>query len=117
MNRPAPVEFGQAIALFQSVAGGAVQVHDYAISHTYRMGSLRVLVPFEDAPARAAELIEVAIAVGGHVSIATHYTTTDGRPACAIEVFVSRELPPEEPREQRREVAIADALADTAVCS
>lgn len=92
--------FADAVRRMATVSGAEVVVSDYYVRerNPYRYATVSVLTANHEAPARAAEMVALAISIAGHVAIHTHYEI-HGAGACQMSVSLSRDLEPDEIRE------------------
>lgn len=89
-------EFAAAVSRMTKVPGGTVEVQDfYGVTGRapYRYADLEMECSHADAPARAADLMRLAIEVRGYLAVNTH---DDG---CRLQIGLSRPLEPEEWRQ------------------
>lgn len=85
-------EFDAAVEKMRAVEGGAVSVADYfpRAREPYRYGKLDIRCHFDMAPDRARELAELAIEIGGYLTMVVHAGV------CSLGLAVERELEEEE---------------------
>ncbi len=88
------MNFSAAVRLMRMVTGGETKVSDYYTTDRapYRYAHVTVIAPSTLAPARAAELVALAVQIDGHLTVHTHYSTEEGAPACNITLSLSRDL-------------------------